>query len=232
MTTMTTSPTDPSLEPTTDLERETASAGRAGSRLSGNSSFVAWFRAASPVKQWAVVLAGLLLLWVAADEFVWSTAANINRENARMERALSEGADRERLVAGVRGAIPTLGRISVPRAERDGSEELSNAVQTVMANAGIKIFSWEVRPGGNMSPPPELVQLVGPETKLGKVGGELRFNAKQEDVIKVIAGIEAAPEIESIARLKLSREASDKTVGVTMTVEAWVQLDRKRRGGM
>jgi hypothetical protein len=227
MTTMTTSPTNPSLEPATDLAREPAPAGRAA----GSSSFAAWFRAASPIKQWAIVLAGALLIWVAADEWVWSTASNINRENARMERALSEGADRDRLVAGVRGAIPTLGRISVPRAERDGSEELSNAVNAVMASAGVKIFSWEVRPGGNMSPPPELVQLVGPDTKLGKVGGELRFNAKQEDVIKVIAGIEAAPEIESIARLKLSREGGDKSVGVTMTVEAWVQLDRKRRGG-
>jgi hypothetical protein len=228
MTTMTTSPTDPSLEPATDL----ASSPAPTAGLSRNSSFAGWFRAASPIKQWAVILAGALLIWVAADEWVWSAAANINRQNARMEQALTEGANRDRLVAGVRGAIPTLGRITVPRAERDGSEELSNAVKMVMADAGVKIFSWEVRPGGNMSPPPELVQLVGAETKLGKVGGELRFNARQEDVIKVIAGIEAAPEIESIARLKLSREASDKTVGVTMTVEAWVQLDRKRRGGM
>lgn len=229
MTTMTSTPSSSTLPPASSPNSGMSPASASPSR---GSSFVDWYRAASPAKQWAVVIAGALILWFAADEWIWSSAKSLNDTNSRMERALEEGADRERLVSGVRTAIPTLGRISVPRAERDGSEELSNAVNSVMAKIGLKTFSWEVRPGGNMSPPPELVQLVGADTKLGKVGGELRFNAKQEDVIKVIAGIEAAPEIESITRLKLSRESGDKTVGVTMTVEAWVQLDRKRRGGM
>ncbi len=228
MTTITSTPSNSTVTPTSSSpppQPGSAPTGRAG-------SFVEWYRGASSAKQWAVIIVGALLLWFAADEWIWSTATSLNRQNDRMERALDEGANRDRLVEGVRGAIPPLGRIAVPRAERDGSEELSNAVTEVMAKAGVKIFSWDLRPGGNMSPPPELVQLVGADTKLGKVAGELRFNAKQEEVIKVISGIEAAPEIESISRMKLSRENGDKTVGVTMTVEAWVQLDRKRRGSL
>lgn len=225
MTTMTSTPTPPTVAPAPSPQPRDAAKRRGG-------SFVEWYRGASPMMQWAVIAIGVLFIWFVADEWIWSTANTLNNQNDRMERALEEGADRDRLVSGVRTAIPALGRISVPRAERDGSEELSNAVNDVMSKAGVKIFSWDVRPGGNMSPPPELVQLVGADTKLGKVSGELRFNAKQEDVIKVIAGLEAAPEIESISRLKLSRENSDKTVGVTLTVESWVQLDRKRRGGL
>ncbi|MBL9119419.1 MAG: hypothetical protein JNL80_05860 [Phycisphaerae bacterium] len=196
------------------------------------TSWLDRYRQAPSIYQWAIAIALGVMVWLFAEDFVWSTAARWNEENARMQTALEEGANRAELLSGVRDAIPPVGRIVVPRAEKDGTEELLRAINKVLEEQKIDKESIErqVRPGGNMAPPPELVQLVGEGTKLGKVVGEVRFSATQEKVIKVIAGLEAEEMIESISRLKLSREPSSKKVGVTLTVEAWVQLDRKNRG--
>ena len=196
------------------------------------TSWLDRYRQAPSIYQWAIAIALGVMVWLFAEDFVWSTAARWNEENARMQTALEEGANRAELLSGVRDAIPPVGRIVVPRAEKDGTEELLRAINKVLEEQKIEKESIErqVRPGGNMAPPPELVQLVGEGTKLGKVVGEVRFSATQEKVIKVIAGLEATEMIESISRLKLSREPSSKKVGVTLTVEAWVQLDRKSRG--
>jgi hypothetical protein len=214
-------------------ETPTPDSPRASQRQQPQSWFER-YRQAPTILQWGIAIALAVMVWLFAEDFVWSTAAAWNEENSRMELALQEGAERDQMLNGVRDVIPLLGRIAVPRAERDGSEELSRAVNAVLAEHKIANAEWDVRPGGNMTPPPELVELVGAGTKLGKVSGELRFTASQETVIKVIAGLEAAEMIESITRLKLSRDqtsAGAKKIGVTLTVEAWVQLDRKVRGG-
>lgn len=191
------------------------------------------YRQAPPIFQWGIAIVLGIMIWLFAEDFVWSTAAEWNAENDRMQRALEEGAARAETLNGVRDAIPLVGRIAVPRAERDGTEELSRAVNAILAEHKVEGAEWDVRPGGNITPPAQLIELVGAGTKLGKVAGELRFDATQETAIKVIAGLEAAEMIESISRLKISRNSSPsvKKIGVTLTVEAWVQLDRKSRGG-
>ena len=232
MTTMTTSPVSPPVA----REPSQQPSGQPGDATRG-SSLTDRYRQASPIYQWAIAITAGVVLWLFAEDFLWSTAARWNEENKRMQSALEEGAARADLLEGVRESIAPVGRIVVPRTEGDGSEELSNAVIKVLAaNKVTDGFEFQKRTSGNNAPSAELVQLVGEGAKLGKVSGELRFNASQETVIKVIAGLEAEEMIESISRLKLARAskssstAKDQKIGVTLTVEAWVRLDRKTRG--
>ena len=223
MTTMTTSHTPD----TASAVEETAPRGAASPTPQG---WIERYRQAPPIYQWAIAIALGLILWMFAEDFIWSTTASWNEQNNRMERALQEGASRGEALNGVRDAIPAVGRIAIPRTEGDGSEELQRAVNEVLAKHKVDNFEWQKRPGGNMNPPPELVELVGPGTKLGKITGEVRFTSTQETVIKVIAGLEATDMIESISRLKMTKDQNTKKIGVTLTVEAWVQLERKSRG--
>jgi hypothetical protein len=128
-----------------------------------SSAPVSWldrYRQASTIYQWAIAIAIGLMLWLFAEDFIWSTAATWNAESDRMQTALVEGANRSDLLNGVREAIPPVGKIVVPRAERDGTEELLRAINQVLEEHKIDKDSIErqVRPGGNMSPPPELVR--------------------------------------------------------------------------
>lgn len=231
MTTMTTSPTPPSvaIDPSPqpgDEQRRTA-------RGSAASLFDR-FQQLSLLYRWALAIMIGVVLWLFAEDFLWSTAAKWNEENQRMQIALEQGANRAELLEGVREAIAPVGRIVVPRAEGDGSEELNDAVNKVLAaNKVTDGVEFQKRTSSNNAPSAELLQLVGDGAKLGKVSGELRFNATQETLIKVIAGLEAEEMIESISRLKLTRDSKSsatKKIGVTLTVEAWVRLDRKTRG--
>jgi hypothetical protein len=213
---------------------DSAAAGRAkGGLLERYLNLPNWQRLALA----AVVLVGL---WIFANDFPWQWAADLNAESSRIERALSEGADRETMVkvAGdVPQAIVAIGPIAVPRAENDGSQELARTVNEVMAEAGVKQYSLDVRPGGKV-PPNMLEQLVRSEgggaagsSRVEKLTGELKFEVAQDTAIRIVAALEGRPEIESISRLRMSRKDADKKVTVDLTLEAWVQVARRKRGG-
>jgi hypothetical protein len=194
-------------------------------------TYIDRFRALSSVYQWAIAIAAALLLYVAADDGVWAPARDLNAKSDRLATALKEGAQRDALLKSVSGAIMPIGRIVVPRAETNGSQELRQSINEVMKNFGV---SPEMQGGigANMTAPPELQDLIAVNNRLSKVTQDLTFSAKQEVVAKVLAALEARPEIESISSLKLTRDAKNQRVDVMMTVEAWVQVPKKVRAGV
>ncbi len=196
-----------------------------------NRTYIEHFRALSPIYQWAIAIAAALLLYVAADDGVWAPARELNTKSDRLARALKEGAQRDALLKSVSGAITPIGRIVVPRAEMDGSEELLRSINEVAKNFDVSM-KVQTGSGANMSAPPELQDLIASSNRLSKVTADLTFSAKQEVFAKVLAALEARPEIESISSLKLGRDAKNQRVDVMMTVEAWVQVPKKVRAGV
>jgi hypothetical protein len=188
------------------------------------------FRSMSPIYQAGIVLGAALVLWVAAEDYVWAPARSLNLESERIARALRDGANREAVIRGVGESIRPVGRVVVPRAENDGSEELFRSVNEVCNEHNI-VARIDVRPGGSMNAPAELASLIGENNRLGKVTCDLTFTTSQETFAKFLADLEARPEIESVSRLKIARNDKDKKIDVLMTVDAWVQVPKKQRAG-
>lgn len=225
---MTTISTNPSAPSTSSSPSGGESAPKA--IVPAKAGYVDRFRALPPTYQWAMIIAFGIFLYVFAQDYLWAPARSLNEESDRIARALVEGSQRDDVIRRVSGAIAPIGRIAVPRAEKDGSEELTRSI-TEVCNTFHITPRLNVRPGGNMNAPPELIELVGASNRLGKVTGDIVFSAPQDVVTKVLAALEARPEIESISRLKLTRNDKDKKVDVNMTVDAWVQVVKKKTGG-
>lgn len=192
------------------------------------------YLALAPMYRWAVAGALVLVLWLFASDYVWPLADDINQQSDRIQRALEEGAARDRMIerdASVRSAVTAIGQIAIPRAEKDGTQELAASIDEVMRSNRVTGYSLDVRAGARL-PPNVLAEIAGPGGRIEKVVGELKFDATQEVAARIIAELESRPEIESISRLKLTkRSESERKVTVQLTVEAWIQVDRGGRRG-
>lgn len=187
-----------------------------------------------PAYRWLIGGGLALLLWLFASDYVWPLADDWNARSDRIQRALEEGAERERMIERnqeVRNAITAIGQIAIPRAEKDGTQELSKSVDAVMRANRVAAFALDVRAGAKL-PPNVLSEIAGPSGRIEKVIGELKFDASQEVAARIVAELESRPEIESISRAKFTKRSdADKRVSVQLTVEAWIQVERTARGG-
>ncbi len=192
------------------------------------------FLALTPLYRAAIAIAVALILWFFAQDYTWAAAKSLNESCDRMTTALEEGKDRSSLIEAdksVRDAIVAMGQIAIPRAEKDGTQELTKAILAVMKANKIEGHSLDVRAGAKL-PPSALTQIAGPNGRVQKVIGELKFEAAQDVVARIVQELESRPEIESLSRVKLSRkEGNDKKVAVQITAEAWIQVTKTVEGG-
>jgi hypothetical protein len=71
---------------------------------------------------------------------------------------------------------------------------------------------------------------------IGRVGqfverviGDIRFEATQEEVLKVISDLESSPWIDGVSDVRLTKQ-SGRMIRVDLSVEAWVVSSSGRRG--
>jgi len=215
--------------------RSTTNPRAGGEHLTGRlgrefDSLVDRFLALPVSWRWGAAAGAGLLIWLFTTDYVWATARDLNERSDRIRTALRDGRARSDWVAGdVREAVVALGPVSVPRAEGAGTEALGSAVREVFDGNGIANYSLDVRPGAPL-PPSALRDVAGPEERIEKLVGELRFTATPEALGKIVAGLESRPEIESVSRLKLAKIEAERKLQVSMTVEAWIRTPKRRAG--
>ena len=72
----------------------------------------------------AIAVGIALVLWLFAEDYIWSAARSIDATCDAMQKSLEEGAERSQLVErseSVKEAIVSIGPIAIPRSEKDGS---------------------------------------------------------------------------------------------------------------
>jgi hypothetical protein len=190
------------------------------------------------VMQWAIGAAVAILLFLVWDDNIRPMGEAWDRRAASIERQVArarEAADLERRITGRRDLIRQLGPVDVPAADEEGRESLhALIVDTVRRYRSVTNDSFNLS-GGADRLPATVSALIFADTaqagrRLVRISGDLRFDAEPEDAAAIIAALEARPEVESISLVRMLRK-DGRTLGVTLTINAWVVQSSRPAAG-
>ncbi len=184
--------------------------------------------------QWSIGAAVVAVLFLAWNDFVvrltddWDGRAQ--RMLANVDKAAGD-AQRLQSLGRLRPVVLGLGPLDAPGPESDGEKRLNKAINEVLKQHTVLHDSFSYR-GPSKLRRGTLSRVIAPGQQVERITGDLRFDAKPETAMKIIAALEASADIDAISSLRMTRQPGPRRVTVVLTVEAWiVSAERRRRGG-
>ncbi len=170
-------------------------------------------------------LAGTLLVgWWICQDTVWSVASSYSEQAEDLRRLLGRG--REQLDSGLRSvqdSVVAHGQVLPPRRSAEGSAALAQAATRIISShqPGVTNFKYDARSGGRF-PQSALRGVLPAGQRVERVLGEIEFEAAPAIVSKILSELEASPDIDAIASVRLNRIDASKKLRVKLVLEAWV----------
>ena len=119
----------------------------------------------------------------------------------------------------LKNVVIGVGTVKPPRSPSTGTRAFTDVVNALMRKHGITDQDFSLRTRGKLQKN-ALVQVLN-----GKRGerltGELKFSAKPEVAMAILSELEASPDIEQVANVRLTKDQAGK-IKVQYTLEAWV----------
>lgn len=162
----------------------------------------------------------ILLVLLVAQDYVWPAANEWNEESDRIARIIGQSQNLERSIdRKIERVATALGPIEVPRSASPGATRLEETVGSILEANGI-IAKIDGRSGSRLATSSPISEVAG--GRVQRLVCELDFKSDPDTLIKVIRELEAEPEIESIASLRLERLDDGPQLEITLSIEAWV----------
>lgn len=182
--------------------------------------------------RWLLVAVGFVVAFQAWDLTLGTVSRGWSDDADRIERSVQEVVDVEAIQSrmdDLEDAIVAIGPVELPRRDAAGREALNRAIGEVIGNDEYGITDDEFSLGsGNKIPRSLSTGLLPSGRDVSRLTGELEFTASPEDAIAIIADLESRPEIDAISEVSMKKE-SNRKVGVTLTMETWIEAPEKRR---
>lgn len=180
--------------------------------------------------QWAVLGLGFVILFLIWDSAIKPIGQDWAMQADRIERTVDDVRKGEALMnelnqARLENTIITLGPVDLPTSDTEGRTELSNAVIETLQKHGVRDHSFDLRLGSKL-PQSASQGVTDMGRRLTRLTGDLRFEAKPDVMMKIIADLEQRDEIEAVSSVRLTRAGS--VLKVRLDLEAWV-IEPSRR---
>lgn len=179
----------------------------------------------------AAVVAVLFLLW--NDHVVRLT----DEWDVRAERMLANvenaAGDTRRLqsLGVLRPVVLGLGPLEEPGNEATAEKQLNRVINEVLKDQAVSQDSYSYR-GPSKLRRGTLSRIIAPGEQVERITGDLRFDATPEIAAKIVAELEASPNIDAISNLRMTRQPGPRKVTVDLTVETWIiTAERRPRSG-
>ena len=180
------------------------------------------FLALPRAMQWALLaIAGMVLL------VIWDYGINpvsdlVSRKSSEIEQKVSE-VRASRQISGdfkrMEPLVVSLGPVQAPRSEAAGSAAFTTLVNDLMKKHGITDQNFNLRQRGNL-PKNALTEILQGK-RAERLTADLKFSAKPEVAVAILADLESSPDIEQISQVRLTKDQNGK-VKVHYVLEAWV----------
>ena len=174
---------------------------------------------------WAGVLTMTFLVWDATIADIgaqWSAkAVAIEMQIQKVNRPLV-------LTSSDKNNISTFGNVALPRVKSNGTAEMTDAVHAILVAHSVKNDEYTRTKTSRMKTG-SLTGIAKSGQQIEQIIGDIRFEATQEDVLKVIADLESSPAIDTVSDIRLSRKEG-RFIRVDLSVEAWVIASSSRKG--
>ncbi len=183
-----------------------------------------WSRA----MQWAFWAASFTVAFLIWDSTIAELGANWSSQVEQKELQLLELKQPTTLTSSVKNAIVSFGNVELPREKSDGASALTESVHTILETHRVKDDEF-TRTKTTRMKSGSLPGIGKTDENIEQVIGDIRFEATQEEVLKVISDLESSPWIDAISNVRLTKQ-DGRMIKVDLSVEAWVVSPSTRRG--
>lgn len=182
--------------------------------------------------QWALLAAVGIAIFFGREAYIVPFENRLDKQSNEIQVHVDSIRRNTQLVESLKtrtmeSLVTAVGEVKEPRSAAIGTRAFTDVVNDLMKKNGISDQDFSLRTRGKL-PKNVLVQVLN-----GKRGerltGELKFSAKPEVALAILADLESSPDIEQVASVRLTKDAAGK-VKVQYTLEAWV-ISSETAGG-
>ena len=155
--------------------------------------------------------------------------ANWSAQAGTIESQIDEINKPNNLTSSVKKSIRSFGDVELPREKSNGATAMTDAVHTILKSNSVRNDEYTRTKSSKMRSG-SLPGIAGAGKVIEQVIGDIRFEATQENVLKVISQLESSPWIDAVSDVRLTKQ-DGRMIRVDLSVEAWVVASSTRRGG-
>ena len=174
---------------------------------------------------WAAIVTIAFLLW---DATVAKLGADWEAQVQTKEKQLAELQRPTTLTSSVKSAVSSFGEVELPREKSVGATAMTEEIQDILSRHRVQNDEY-TRTKTNRMKSGSLPGISSSGEQIEQVIGDIRFEATQEEVLKVISELESSPWIDAVSNLRLTKQ-DGRMIRVDLSVEAWVVSKTQRRG--
>ncbi|MAI67863.1 MAG: hypothetical protein CMJ26_08315 [Phycisphaerae bacterium] len=174
---------------------------------------------------WSIIFTLAFLVWDATVADIgaqWSAKAN------EIKMQIQEVNKPIQLTSSDKKNIATFGEVSLPRSKAIGTAEMTDAVHAILESHNVKNDEY-TRTKTTRMKSGSLPGIAKSGQQIEQIIGDIRFEATQEDILKVIADLESSSAIDTVSDIRLTRKEG-RLIRVDLAVEAWVVASSSRKG--
>lgn len=186
------------------------------------------YRAMPQRQQWLLIGVAAVVGFLLVDQYLWAQAEEWRVSGDRIEAALARSRSvQANVTSDLQRSVATFGPVEPPSKDDAGRVALGNAVNEVLKKHRVAGSSFDSRAGQRIKDSNATVFNGG----LERLQAELKFESTAEELPKILADLEAHPDIETISGMRLQRNEQTRKITVQATVECWVVPGAGSRGG-
>ncbi len=195
--------------------------------------FNSWPRAARWLVVFVAALAAYFLVVEPALDSTLRLGGSADALESRLRGASSSDQGFVSALGQVESGVQRFGAVNLPVETTAGSEAFNRRVAEILKAHGVRDSTATDREVPVASGP--LTQVYTAQNmRLDRLVKDLQFETTPDNVARVIADFERAPEIVAVSRVQITKLQSGRgvpagTVRANITAEAW-KLSRKGRG--
>ena len=173
---------------------------------------------------WAGVITIAFLVW---DSSVAELGASWSSRADEIELQIKEVNTPILITSSVKNSVAAFGEIELPRTKSDGAAAMTEAVHEILRSHRVKDDEYTRTKTSKMKNS-AMRGIANSGQQLEAVIGDIRFEATQENILKVISDLESSPWIDTVSDIRLTKK-DGRMIRVDLSVEAWVLTASSRR---
>ena len=173
---------------------------------------------------WAGVITIAFLVW---DSSVAELGASWSSRADEIELQIKEVNTPILITSSVKNSVAAFGEIELPRTKSDGAAAMTEAVHEILSSHNVKDDEYTRTKTSKMKNS-AMRGIANSGQQLEAVIGDIRFEATQENILKVISDLESSPWIDTVSDIRLTKK-DGRMIRVDLSVEAWVLTTSSRR---
>ncbi len=190
------------------------------------NEFMGHVRSWSRAMQWAFWTAVITISFLIWDSTVAELGSSWSARADEIELQIKEVNTPILFTSSVKNAVAAFGEVELPRLKANGAAAMNEAVHEILSSRQVEDDEYTRTKTSKMKKS-AMRGIASSGQQLEEVIGNIRFEATQEDILKVISDLEGSPWIDTVSDIRLTKKEG-RMIRVDLSVGAWVVTSSKQ----